>query len=206
MKKILTTPIKTEDIKDLKIGDIVYLSGKLVTGRDDVHHRVVHEGLECPVDFTKAANFHAGPIIKESPEENLMVSIGPTSSIRMEKDAADFMKITGLKMLVGKGGMGPKTSAACKEFGTIHCVFPGGWAVSAASFVKNIENVHWRELGMPEALWELNVEEFGPLILSIDTKGNNLFVENKEYYASKKEECMAPIFDTVKDFMKIDTV
>ncbi len=90
MKRVLTTPLKTEDLKDLRIGDIVYLSGYLVTGRDDVHHRVVREHMKCPVDFKGIAIFHAGPIIKESPEKNEMISIGPTSSIRMEQTQPDL--------------------------------------------------------------------------------------------------------------------
>lgn len=204
MKKILTTPITIDDIKDLRIGDIVFLSGYLVTGRDDVHHRVVHEGLKSPYDFNNMAIMHAGPIIKEEPGKNTMISIGPTSSIRMEADEAAFIEKTGVKVIVGKGGMGEKTSQACKEFGAIHCVFPGGCAVSAASHVEELENVYWRELGMPECLWVMRVKEFGPLIVSIDTEGNNMFVENKKYYASRKEMCMAPIIDSVKDYMKIE--
>lgn len=201
MKKVLTTPISYDDIKDLRVGDTIYLSGTLVTGRDDVHHRVVVEGLESPFDFNGMAIMHAGPIIKEEPEKNSMISIGPTSSIRMETLAAEFIEKTGLKLMVGKGGMGEKTSEACKEFGAIHCVFPGGCAVSAASHVEEIENVYWRELGMPECEWVMRVKEFGPLIVSIDTEGNNMFVENKKYYASRKEECMAPIIESVKDYM-----
>lgn len=204
MKKVLTTPICIEDIKDLRVGDTIYLSGILVTGRDDVHHRVVHEGLKSPFDFYGMAIMHAGPIIKEEPGKNTMISIGPTSSIRMEADEAEFIEKTGLKIIVGKGGMGEKTSEACKKFGAIHCVYPGGCAVSAASHVEEIENVFWRELGMPECLWVMRVNEFGPLIVSIDTEGNNMFVENKKYYASRKEGCMAPIIDSVKDYMKIE--
>lgn len=204
MKRVLTTPVSTEDIKDLRIGDIVYLTGTLVTGRDDVHHRVVHEGLKCPVDFNGISIIHAGPIIKEEPGKNTMIAIGPTSSIRMEADAKEFMEITGVKIMVGKGGMGPKTSQGCKENGVIHCVFPGGCAVMAASCVEEIENVYWRELGMPECLWVMRVKEFGPLIVSIDTEGNNMFVKNQEYYASCKEACMAPIRESVKDYMSIE--
>lgn len=203
-KIILTTPIHEEDIKDLRIGDIVYLSGHLVTGRDDVHRRVVHEGMTSPWDYRDGAIFHAGPIIDEQPGNNTMVSVGPTSSIRMEADEKDFIRMTGVRLIVGKGGMGPKTSEGCKEYKAIHCVFVGGCAVSAASHVEKIEGVYWRELGMPECEWVLKVNEFGPLIVSIDTEGNNMFVENKEYFASRKDECEAPIIDSVKDYLVID--
>lgn len=203
MKKIITTPIAFSDIANLRIGDIFYLSGHLVTGRDDVHHRVVHEGLISPYDFKDMAILHAGPIVKEG-EENIMISIGPTSSIRMEADEAAFIEKTGVRIIIGKGGMGEKTSEACKKFGAIHCVFPGGCAVTAASQVEKIETVYWRELGMPESLWVMKVKEFGPLIVSIDTEGNNMFVENKRYYAARKEEVMQPILQNVKGHMSIE--
>ncbi len=203
MKKIITTPIAFSDITNLRIGDIFYLSGHLVTGRDDVHHRVVHEGLISPYDFKDMAILHAGPIVKEG-EENIMISIGPTSSIRMEADEAAFIEKTGVRIIIGKGGMGEKTAEACKKFGAIHCVFPGGCAVTAASQVEKIETVYWRELGMPESLWVMKVKEFGPLIVSIDTEGNNMFVENKRYYAARKEEVMQPILQNVKGHMSIE--
>lgn len=204
MKKVLTTPIRSEDLEDLHAGDIVYLTGTLVTGRDDVHRRVVHEGMTSPYDFNGGAIFHAGPIVRESPEENVLISVGPTSSIRMEADEAEFIEKTGVKLLVGKGGMGPKTTAACEKFKTIHCVFVGGCAVTAASHVEKIEDCFWRELGMPECEWVMKVHEFGPLIVSIDTHGHNLFVENKAAYASRKEACEAPIIDSVKNYLVIE--
>ena len=204
MKKILTTPIKAADLEDIHAGDIVYLTGTLVTGRDDVYRRVVHEGMTSPYDFNGGAIFHAGPIVKESPEENQLIAVGPTSSIRMEADESEFIRMTGVKLLVGKGGMGPKTTEACQKYKTIHCVWVGGCAVSAASCVEKIEDCFWRELGMPECEWVMKVKEFGPLIVSIDTHGENLFVENKAKYAARKEECEAPIIESVKDYLVIE--
>jgi L(+)-tartrate dehydratase beta subunit len=204
VKKILAAPIRDTDIEGLRIGDLVYLSGTLVTGRDDVHRRVVHEGFECPVDLKGGAIFHAGPIIREEPGSNQMISIGPTSSIRMEDYAAAFMEKTGIKMMIGKGGMGKKTSDGCKNHKVIHCLYPGGCAVLAAGQVEKIETVFWRELGMPECIWVLKVHEFGPLIITIDTQGNNMFLENAALYASRKEACMAPIIESVKEFMTIE--
>ncbi len=203
MKRILETPISFEDIKDLKVGDLVYLNGYLVTARDDVHHRVVREERSCPYDFKDMALIHAGPIVREEPDKNTLISIGPTSSIRMEADEAEFIEKTGVRMIIGKGGMGLATSMACKRFGAIHCVFPGGCAVLAATHIEKIETVYWRELGMPEALWVLKVKEFGPLIVSIDSHGNNMFVENKEYYANRREECEKPAIKLVEHYMDV---
>jgi L(+)-tartrate dehydratase beta subunit len=100
--------------------------------------------------------------------------------------------------MIGKGGMGKDTTAACREFSAIHCVYPGGCAVLGAQQVEKIESVYWLELGMCECLWVMKVREFGPLIVSIDTQGNNLFAENTAYYASRREACMAPVTESLK--------
>jgi L(+)-tartrate dehydratase beta subunit len=127
-----------------------------------------------------------------------MVSIGPTTSMRMEVHEKDFIERTGVKLIIGKGGMGPETVAGCRSHKAVHAVFPGGCAVLAASKVENIERVEWLDLGMPEALWCLRVKEFGPLIVSIDTKGNNLFETNKARFNEKKAAAVDEIFRKVR--------
>lgn len=188
--KTLTTPISRGDIAGLKTGDVVFFSGLLATGRDEVHRRVAR-GEPSPFDFRGTAVFHAGPIVREShgPRYDL-VSVGPTSSIRMEEWAADFIEKTGVALMIGKGGMGDKTAAACRERGAIHCVFPGGCAVLGAGRVEGIEAVHWKELGMAECVWEMRVRDFGPLVVSVDAEGNNLFAQNAALYASRVEAGM----------------
>jgi L(+)-tartrate dehydratase beta subunit len=188
VKKIINLPLCDKDICDLRCGDIIYLSGILVTGRDEVYHRIVEEGMECPVDLKGGANYHAGPIVRDAGKGWELVSIGPTSSVRMEKWAAGFIEKTKVKVLIGKGGMGEKTASACREYGAIHCVYPGGCAVLGAGQIEKIENVFWQELGMAECLWVMRTAEFGPLIVSIDTHGNNLFAENRAFYASRRDE------------------
>ena len=190
MKKILKTPITNEDLKDIKIGDIVYLDGYLVTCRDVAHRRLIEQGRKLPVDLDGLAIFHAGPIVrrKEGTEDKFeMVSIGPTTSMRMEKFEYEFVKETGVRVIIGKGGMKENTERACKEFGAIHCVFPAGNAVVAATEVEEIVRAEWRDLGMPETLWNCRVKEFGPLIVSIDANGDNLFEERKVEYNKKKD-------------------
>jgi len=171
--KIIELPcINENEIKNLRIGDIFFLSGLLFTGRDEVYHRVVEEGIMPPIDLKGFAIYHAGPIVKENKE---LVSIGPTSSIRMEKWADDFIRKTGVKIMIGKGAMGEKTAAACKELCAIHCVYPGGCAVLGASQIESIENCIWQEFGMAECMWVMKSNLFGPLIVSIDSEGNNIF-------------------------------
>ena len=188
-KKILVTPISREDLEDIKIGDILYLSGSLTTCRDVAHRRVVEEGREIPVDVRNNAILHAGPIIRPLENDKFeMVSVGPTTSMRMEKFEYEFVKKTGVRVIVGKGGMKEQTAAACKDFGCIHVVIPAGNAVVAAVAVEEIERAEWRDLGMPETLWNCRVKEFGPLIVSIDAQGRNYFEEKKIEYNQKKDE------------------
>lgn len=193
-KKILTTPIKDEDLKDIKIGDIIYLNGHLVTCRDVAHRRLIEGKRELPVDLRGGAIFHAGPIIRKLDNGKYeMVSIGPTTSMRMEKFEKEFVEQTGVKLIVGKGGMGKNTEEACKEYKALHVVFPAGCAVVAATQVEEIEDAQWLDLGMPETLWVSRVKEFGPLIVSIDTEGRNLFEENKVEFNKKKAAALEEI-------------
>lgn len=197
-KKILTTPISAEDLADIKIGDVIYLSGHIVTCRDVPHRRVVQEGRELPLDIRGGAILHAGPIIRKTGDKNFeMVSVGPTTSMRMEKFEREFIAKTGVRLIVGKGGMGEGTMSGCKEFGAIHCVFPAGCAVVAATQVEEIESADWTELGMPETLWKCRVKEFGPLIVSIDAHGNNLFEQNKVKFNEKKDAALVEILPQV---------
>ena len=197
-KKILTTPIKAEDLADIKIGDVIYLSGHIVTCRDVPHRRVVQEGRELPLDIRGGAILHAGPIIRKTGDKSFeMVSVGPTTSMRMEKFEREFIAKTGVRLIVGKGGMGEGTMSGCKEFGAIHCVFPAGCAVVAATQVEEIESADWTELGMPETLWKCRVREFGPLIVSIDAHGNNLFEQNKVKFNEKNDAALAEILPQV---------
>ena len=197
-KKILTTPISAEDLLNIKIGDVIYLTGHIVTCRDVPHRRVVEEGRELPLDIKGGAILHAGPIIRKTGEKSFeMVSVGPTTSMRMEKFEREFIAKTGVRLIVGKGGMGEGTMSGCKEFGAIHCVFPAGCAVVAATQVEEIESADWTELGMPETLWKCRGKEFGPLIVSIDAHGNNLFEQNKVKFNEKKDEALAEILPQV---------
>lgn len=193
-KKVLIIPVSAEDLKDIKVGDIIYLDGSMTTCRDVAHRRLVEEGRELPVDVRNNTIFHAGPIIRPIENDKFeMVSVGPTTSMRMEKFEYEFVKLTGVRVIIGKGGMKENTERACKEFGAIHCVFPAGNAVVAATEVEEIVRAEWRDLGMPETLWNCRVKEFGPLIVSIDTQGNNMFEENKITFNTKKDEAYEKI-------------
>lgn len=195
-KKILTTPIKAEDLEDIHIGDIIYLNGHITTCRDVAHRCLIEGGRELPVNLEGGAIFHAGPIVRPVKGEDdtyEMVSVGPTTSMRMEKFEYEFIRETGVKLIVGKGGMKEGTMKGCQEFKALHCVFPAGCAVVAAATVEEIENANWKDLGMPETLWTCRVHEFGPLIVSIDTHGRNLFEENKIIFNENKDKAVEEI-------------
>ena len=198
MNKTLTTPIRDEDIEQLSTGDIVFLDGYLITCRDVGHRRLIELGMKLPVDLQGLAILHAGPIVKQDGDGWQMISIGPTTSMRMESFEREFIRQTGVKLIVGKGGMGPETVAGCREHKAVHAVFPGGCAVLAATEVEAIERVEWLDLGMPEALWVCRVKQFGPLIISIDTKGNNLFETNKALFDEKKGPIVREISSQVR--------
>ncbi len=198
-KKILTTPIKDEDLAGLEVGDVVYLTGHLVTCRDVAHRRLIELKRELPVDIRGGAIFHAGPIVRKKDDGTFeMVSIGPTTSMRMEKFEKAFIEQTGVKLIIGKGGMGPETVEGCRRFGAVHAIFPGGCAVLAATQVEEIERAEWQDLGMPETLWVNRVREFGPLIISIDTKGNNLIDRNKAEFNARKGAILDRINEQVR--------
>ncbi len=190
MKKLLTTPIKTEHLLDLKAGDVLYLDGTLVTARDAGHKRRVIEGISPSTSLPGGAVFHAGPITKVTDGKYEIVAIGPTTSMRMERYEAEFISQTGVKIIIGKGGMGEKTARACKENKVIHCVYPGGAAVVGASQIEEVVSAEWLDLGMPEAFYTLKVKNFGPLIVSIDTLGNNLFENNKKLFNERKNNLL----------------
>ena len=198
MNKTLKTPIQSEDVEQLKIGDIVFLDGYLVTCRDMAHRRLIDMGMQLPVELEGLAILHAGPIVTKDGDGWKIVSIGPTTSMRMEVHEKEFIKQTGVKLVVGKGGMGPETVAGCAAHKAVHAVFPGGCAVLAASRVEEIERVEWLDLGMPEALWVTRVKNFGPLIISIDTHGNNLFDKNKAIYNDRKGPIVEKICEQVR--------
>ena len=194
-KTVLVTPISADDLKALRVGDVFYLSGKLTTARDAAHFRAISEG-GLPVSLRGGVLLHAGPIVRAHPGGSYeMISVGPTTSMRMEKFEAACIKATGVRLIIGKGGMGEATARACRDFGCVCCVMPAGCAIAAAVCVEEIERADWLDLGMPEALWTCRVKDFGPLIVSIDTEGSNYFEEIKRGCRQRKDEQLARLYE-----------
>ncbi|MGQ9460834.1 MAG: FumA C-terminus/TtdB family hydratase beta subunit [Candidatus Bathyarchaeaceae archaeon] len=189
----LKTPISEEDIRKLKVNDTIYITGTIITARDAAHRRALEfhkEGKKLPVNMQGLAVFHCGPIVKKEDDKWTVVAAGPTTSTRMDLFEDEFVKAFKVRVVIGKGGMGRKTTEAMKQYGAVYGAFTGGAGVLAAKAIKNVESVEWYDLGMPEALWVLEVENFGPLTVAIDAHGNNLF----EDVQKKVEESRQKIY------------
>lgn len=172
MEKKLNVPIKNEDLSELNAGDVVYLTGNILTARDQAHKRIIEQG--APLDIEGAAIFHAGPIITEKEDSYEIVAIGPTTSMRMNPYQSDVLDM-GPKIVIGKGGMDDTVRESLKRNNALYVVATGGCAALYVDAVEKIENVEWLDLGMPEAIWNLKVKDFGPLIVAMDSHGNSLY-------------------------------
>jgi len=192
----LKTPISEEDVRKLKVNDVVYVTGTMVTARDQAHRRaleMVKDGKQIPVDLKGLAVFHCGPIVKKEGDKWIAVAAGPTTSTRMDIFEDEFIKAFGVRVIIGKGGMGRRTTEAMKKYGAVYGAFTGGAAVLAAKTIKNVRSVEWYDLGVPEAMWVFEVEDFGPLAISIDSHGNNLFEDIKRQVEENKQKIYAKL-------------
>jgi tartrate/fumarate subfamily iron-sulfur-dependent hydro-lyase beta chain len=174
----LKTPIPETELRKLKVGDIIYITGTVITARDEAHNKALElneRGKKLPVDFHGVGVFHCGPIMRKTGEGWESVATGPTTSTRMEIFEDKFIEAFRPAVIIGKGGMGERTSKACQKFGCVYTAFTGGAALLAAKGIKKVKDVFWlEELGMPECLWVYHTEDFGPLIVAIDSHGGNL--------------------------------
>jgi len=189
------TPISEEDVRKLKVNDVLYITGTIVTARDAAHKRALEQfkqGKPLPINLEGLAIFHCGPIVKKEGDKWVVVAAGPTTSTRMDQFEDEFIEAFKVRVVIGKGGMGKKTTDAMQKHGAVYGAFTGGAGVLAAKAIKNVKTVEWlQDLGMPEALWIFDVEEFGPLTVAIDSHGNNLFEEVKK----KAEESRIKIYE-----------
>ena len=175
----LSFPFSEEKIRAPQVGDEVLISGIVFTGRDAVH-KYLHEGGRLPagVSFQDGIIYHCGPVMMPQPDGTFKcTAAGPTTSIREEPYQWQVIRDFGLRGVIGKGGMGPKTQAACKEYGCVYLHAIGGAAQVLADCVKKVRNVYFKEeFGSPEAIWELEVVDF-PAVVTIDARGRSLHEE-----------------------------
>lgn len=182
LKKInLNVPVTTEDLKDVEIGDIVYLSGVVYTAREGIYKRVLEDGESLPDGMAgiSNANFHCSPAARQNPDGTFTIgAMTGTASFRFSKWLDQWFDVSGTKIIIGKGGM---TSEDYKKYfvphGAIYLTTVGyGTGALLGRGIKGIRDVHWYdELGIAQAMWMVEVENFGPFIADSDLQGNSLF-------------------------------
>ena len=171
----LQLPVSEEQIRKLKIGDEVSLTGPMGTGRDAAHVWMIDEKPEEVRELLNGTViYHCGPVVSKKDGKWTFVAAGPTTSIREEPYQGDIMKEYGLRAVMGKGGMGEKTLAALKEHGGVYLHAVGGAATIQAQSVKNVQDViKLEEFGVPEAMWVIDVEDFRAVV-TMDSHGNSI--------------------------------
>ncbi|MCM3359926.1 fumarate hydratase [Psychrobacillus sp. MER TA 171] len=188
----LSAPITEEQIRSLQVGDVVSITGRMYTGRDAIHHHLMSH--DAPVDLDGHIIYHCGPVMQKDEAGKWHVrAAGPTTSIREEPYQGDIMKKFGIRAVIGKGGMGPKTLAALHEHGGVYLNAIGGAAQYYADCIKDVEGVDLMEFGIPEAMWHLRVENF-TAVVTMDSHGNSLHADVDKSSLEKLALYKEPVF------------
>lgn len=182
----LTIPIAEEDIRKLKVGDVVSLTGTMLTARDAAHKYMVEEWIEGTPQGEDAelrdslgkilkggVIYHCGPVVRQDDSGKWhFVAAGPTTSIREEPYEHKVIAALGVRAVIGKGGMKEKTLAACAEHGAVYLHAVGGAASLIAKCVEEVEDVHKTDFGLPEAFWQIRVKDFR-CVVTMDSHGKS---------------------------------
>lgn len=188
----LEAPITEQQIRELKVGDVVKINGIMHTGRDAIHKYLMDN--DAPIDLDGQVIYHCGPVMLKDADENWHVkAAGPTTSIREEPYQGDIMKKFGIRAVIGKGGMGPKTLKALEEHGGVYLNAIGGAAQYYADCIKSVEGVDLMEFGIPEAMWHLKVEGF-TAVVTMDSHGNSLHKDVDQSSLEKLAQFKEPVF------------
>ncbi len=169
------TPVSVDMVRKLEVGDIVYVTGELITARDKAHARIlefIESGRDLP--FHINAIYHCGPLVRKDGDTWVVLSAGPTTSARMNEATKVLLKHVDSVIIIGKGGMDVKEELRGKG---VYLAYTGGAGALAANAIRRVKNVYWLDLGMPEAVWVLEVKRFGPCVVAIDSHGNSIYEE-----------------------------
>jgi fumarate hydratase class I len=186
----LFTPLSEAQVRGLKVGDVVLLSGMIHTGRDALHHHLLTH--DSPVDLNGGAIYHCGPVAVREGNLWSIRAAGPTTSSREEPYQADILRKFGVRAVIGKGGMGSRTLAALNECGAVYLSAIGGAAQYYAERITGVEGVDFLDFGVPEAMWHLRVEDF-PTIVTMDAWSGSLHADVKRASARELEQLVAPL-------------
>jgi fumarate hydratase class I len=185
---MLRAPLSEEQVRALKVGDVVLISGEMFTGRDAVHAHLMKN--PPPVDMRGSVLYHCGPVMLKEGEKWTVKAAGPTTSIREEPYQADVIRKYGVRAVIGKGGMGKKTLAAMKDSGAVYLNAIGGAAQFYARLIDQVLGVHLLDFGIPEAMWHLRVHDFAAIV-TMDAHGNSLHASVEQETAGRLEEIAA---------------
>jgi fumarate hydratase class I len=189
---VLKAPISEAQIRELKVGDVVTIEGIMHTGRDAIHKHLMDH--DAPTDLNGGVIYHCGPVaVKGENGDWKILAAGPTTSIREEPYQADIIKKFGLRAIIGKGGMGPKTLKGLQESGAVYLNAIGGAAQYYARCVEAVEGVDLMEFGIPEAMWHLRVKGF-QAIVTMDSHGNSLHKDVEQTSEQKLSQLAAAVF------------
>ncbi len=188
---VLQTPISEEQIRSLKVGDIVVINGEMHTGRDALHKHLMDH--DAPIDLNGSVIYHCGPVMLKDESGWQVKAAGPTTSIREEPYQGDIIKKFGIRAVIGKGGMGAKTLAALGEHGAVYLNAIGGAAQYYAECFKEVNGVDFLEFGIPEAMWHLKTEGFAAIV-TMDSHGNSLHADVEKDSFAKLSELKEPVF------------
>jgi len=179
----LATPVSENNIRKLHVGDIVYITGLVFSARDQAHRKILEyaeKGVETPVNLDGGVIYHLGPLMRQEGKKWAVLAAGPTTSSRMNTSTPKLLEKFRVRVIVGKGGMSVSVLEALKRHGAVYCHFTGGAAVLAAKNIREVEGVEWSDLGMAEAMWKLRVENFGPLVVAMDSHGRSIYEDVKK--------------------------
>lgn len=188
---VLTTPITEEQVRALRVGDVVIINGEMHTGRDALHKYLIDH--DSPIDLEGSVIYHCGPVMLKDEEGWHVKAAGPTTSIREEPYQGDIMKKFGIRAVIGKGGMGAKTLKALQEHGGVYLNAIGGAAQYYAECMKQVNGVDFMEFGIPEAMWHLQVEGFAAIV-TMDAHGNSLHADVDKSSLEKLSMFKDPVF------------
>jgi len=174
MEYRLETPVNEQEVRKLRIGDVVYINGRIIGIRDATQRRIFDEGADPPISLENQIVLHTAPNAKKEGGRWKKICIGTTTSTRMEKYSPMLIEKYGIRGIIGKGGLLKESLNAMKKFGAIYLSIVGGAAALETTQIEEIEEVYWEDL-FPECLWVFRVRDFGPLVVSMDSHGNSIY-------------------------------
>ncbi len=167
-------PLNEDDVRKLRVGDTVTINGVIFGIRDATQIRIFDQGVKPPVDLKGSVCLHTAPNVKKEGNRYLPISVGTTTSTRMDRFTPGLLRDYGVRAIIGKGGLLEGSVRAMEEIGGCYLAIVGGAAALETTQIEAIEDVYWEDL-MPECIWKFRVKAFGPLTVAIDSHGDNLY-------------------------------